>query len=218
MMGIAEDASPKEMKQQYQRLMTALFALDTKNPKYEDRLRRAREKLSDAYEATKRLDLRRGSEFCAQSTEQPTSDVPGIGELLVEAGVIARTQLEAALEAQMQSPVPVPIGRLFVHWRLITWNQLAFYLRVQDLLELDPHSHERLSRQLLDLGLLTADEIEMVELDCETVGCSFEHAICRRGWVKPELLKKLTAFAHMRTVGAKMSLRMVPQTPKTQFT
>lgn len=209
MMGIAENASPKEMKQQYQRLMTSVFALDSHNPAYEDRLRRARERLSGAYEALKKFELKRDPE---EGSAPPTSAVPKIGELLLEAGVITKVQLEAALQAQENSPVPIPIGRVFVHWRLITWDELAFYLRVQDLLKLDPESNERLTRQMLDLGLLTSREVDMLEIDCETVACTLSHAICRRGWLTPELIQELTAAARMRTASPR-SPRMPLHTP-----
>ncbi|MBY0546178.1 MAG: hypothetical protein K2W95_02745 [Candidatus Obscuribacterales bacterium] len=214
LMGIDEDASPREMKLQYQRLMAALFALDANNPKYEDRLSKARERLSVAYESTKKIDSKRDTGVCT-SSEQPTSAVPKIGELLIEAGIIDNNQLEAALEVQRSSKQPIPIGRLFVHWNLITWDELAFYLRIQDLLKLDPTAKERFTRQLLDLGLISAEELEIVQLDCETVGCSLEHAICRRGWLKPELLKELTTATQNKCAAQpKVTARVVPHTPR----
>lgn len=215
MMGIAEDASPKEMKHQYHRLMNALFALDANNPKYEDRLSKARERLSNAYESVKRLDGSRDNSICI-SSEEPTSEVPKIGELLIEAGILSNEQLQMALETQRNSSHRIPIGQLFVHWKLISWEQLAFYLRIQDLLKLDPAAKERLTRQLLDLGLLSSEEMEIAQLDCETVGCSLEHAICRRGWLTPELLKELTAAAALvkKPTMPKVPVRTIPNTPR----
>jgi hypothetical protein len=216
MMGIAEDASAKEMKQEYQRLMTALFELDLNNPRYDDRLRRARQKLSDAFEANKRFENSKRFEKSVL-LPAPTSDEPKLGELLIEAGAITREQLETALAAQAQAPSPIPIGRLLVHSRIISWDQLAFYLRIQDLLKLDPHSKERLSRQLLDLGLISQGELDIAKLDCETVGCTLEHAICKRGWLKPELIQELTAAAARAKNPEpvhKTVARIIPQTPR----
>lgn len=192
MLGLPDDAGPFQMKKRYQMLMAALFALDERDSRYEDRLGKARERLSRAYESYKRA-LPEIECDCVDmlSLSGIKSEPPLIGELLIEARLISRADLDRALEYQANSNKPVPLGSLLVNRQLITWDQLAFFLRLQDLLKLSPVDRTRMSRQLLDLGILTPDEVQQAELDCEIVGCSFQHAITRRGWVKEQLLNTL---------------------------
>ena len=188
LMGLNECASTVEIRKQYQRLNTLLLAAETESS-YEHAWRylTARERLSIAYEKAKRR---------LTQTDEMHGSVTGtgllLGEILVDAEIITPMQLEEALATQAQSKPPLPLGRILVARKLISWEQLAYYLKLQDLLQLPSTHQNRLGRQMIELGLASRAEIEVAELDCETTGCSMYHAITRRGWVKQELLATLT--------------------------
>lgn len=186
-MGLADNASPAEMRKQYQRVMTALLSAssevkDGSNNRYE----LARKKLNEQYEQVKQSSH-------AAETHGTSANGHLLGEILVEAELITRDQLEDALIAQCRTQPPLPLGRILVNRRLITWEQLAYFLKLQDLLQLSPTASARMGRQLTELGLITKAELEVVELDCETTGCSLGHVISRRGWINAAVISALTS-------------------------
>jgi hypothetical protein len=188
LMGLDECASPAELRRQYQKLITGLVAAEYDcSP---DQLRRyltARERLGLAYEKAKK-QLRQSEEMHGSVTGSGLL----LGELLLDAGIISQEQLNDALAVQSRSKPPLPIGRILVGRKLITWEELAFYLKLQELLQLPTGHCNRLSRQLVELGLATRAEMNVAELDCETTGCSLFHAVSRRAWIKPSILALLT--------------------------
>ncbi len=190
LMGLNECSSSTALRKQYQKLSGALLLAQNESEHEPDQAKRykvAKEKLQEVFEITKpQLRL----------NEQQHGSVTGsgllLGEMLIDAGLITKEQLDSALETQQLCKPPLPLGRIFVARKLITWEQLAYYLRLQDLLQLSPMHQSRFSRQLLELGLISRAELDVLELDCETTGYSLFHAITRRGWLKPPILALLT--------------------------
>ncbi|MBX9686207.1 MAG: hypothetical protein K2X27_05865 [Candidatus Obscuribacterales bacterium] len=188
LMGVKENASPLELRRQYQRLITALMNAESESEAEQAwRYKNAREKLTEAFEKTREQ---------LGKAEQLHGSVTGagilLGELLTDAEVISKEQLDDALQAQSKSKPPLPLGRILVARKLISWEQLAYFLKLQDLLQLPVTHQQRLSRQLIELGILTRAEVEVASTDCETTGCSIFHAIGRRAWIKQSVLASLT--------------------------
>lgn len=215
LMGQNECASPMELRKQYQRVTAALFACEIDgNPEQSWRFQTARERLALAFEKS-RNQLAEATELHGSVTGSGLL----LGEILVDSEVITKSQLDDALKAQAESKPPLPLGRILVARKLLTWEQLAYYLKLQDLLQLPPTNQHRLARQLMELGLASRAEIDVAELDCETTGCSMFHAVTRRGWVKPSLLAALTNTPDKSSAGkdvneerpaAKSSTNFVP--------
>lgn len=183
LMGIEEGAGQSEIRKHYQKLISAFLSCEYESS--EEKLKRyqsAREKLSKTYESYRKQ----------QESGELKGKVRGnlLGEILVDCGVISQADLDDALKAQSHSKAP--LGKILVACKLISWEQLAYYLRLQDLLQLPADHPDRLSRQLVELGLTSKQEIETAVLDCETTGCSMAHAVARRGWVKAKTLAILT--------------------------
>ncbi len=173
LMGLHECSSSAELRRQYQRLISALMT--AQSDASADQLRRyekARERLTIAYEHAKKQ---------LSSAEVLHGSVTGsgilLGEILLDAEMISREQLDEALAEQAKTKPPLPLGRILVAKKILTWEQLAYFLRLQDILQLPPTHQQRLSRQLIELGLSSRSEMEIAELDCETTGCSLLHAI-----------------------------------------
>jgi len=190
LMGLNECSSSTAIRKQYQKLSGALLLAQNESENEPDQAKRykvAKEKLQEAFEKSK-AQLRLNEEQHGSVTGSGLL----LGEMLIDADLITKEQLESALETQLLCKPPLPLGRIFVARKLITWEQLAYYLRLQDLLQLSPMHQSRFSRQLLELGLITRSELDVLELDCETTGYSLFHAITRRGWLTPAILAILT--------------------------
>ncbi len=188
LMGLNECASPIEMRKQFQRLTAAFIAasVDCK-PDQVQRYQVARERLIKAYE-----DARTQLNFPEEMHGSVTGCGLLLGEILVDSGKISQEDLADSLEAQNKTKPPLPLGRILVARKLITWDELAYYLKLQDILQLSSTHQERLARQLTELGLCSKAEMEVAELDCDTTGWSMFHAIGRRGWINQALLCALT--------------------------
>ncbi len=197
LMGLNECASAVELKRQYQRLISLMLASEAEcKQSHIFRYQTARERLSVVFEKTRR-------KFDSQIEMHGSVTGSGLllGELLVDAEIITEAQLENGLKIQAQAKPPLPLGRILVACKLLSWEELAYFLKLQDLLQLPPTHPHRLSRQLLELGLLTKAELEVAELDCETTGCSMFYAISARGWIKPGLLAVLANMPERKTAG-----------------
>lgn len=188
LMGLPDNASPSEMRKQYQRIMTAMLSAESElKDGSTNRYAVAREKISEQYERV------RAHTSHAAETHTTSSNGVLLGEILVEAGIISREQLDDALMAQCRTQPPLPLGRILVSRKLITWEQLAYFLKLQDLIQLSPTAPQRMTRQFVELGLVSRAELEMAEVDCETTGCSLGHILIRRGWVKASVIAALTS-------------------------
>lgn len=188
LMGLPDNVSPSEMRKQYQRIMTAMLSAESELKEgTNNRYATAREKISEQYERV------RAHSSHAAETHATASNGVLLGEILVEAEIISREQLDDALMAQCRTQPPLPLGRILVSRKLITWEQLAYFLKLQDLIQLSPTAPQRMTRQFVELGLVSRAELEMAEVDCETTGCSLGHILIRRGWVKASVITALTS-------------------------
>jgi hypothetical protein len=187
LMGQGECASSLELRKQYQKIITALMAAQVEcTPDQVRRYETAIQRLTVAFEKAK--NQLNNSEISGSVTGSGVL----LGEILIDAGVITQRQLEDALQTQAKLKPPLPIGRILVARNLITWEQLAYYLKLQDLLQLDTTHKNRLARQMLELGLASKTEIELAELDCDTTNKPLLHIIERRGWASSAILGILT--------------------------
>lgn len=200
-MGLPDNASAPELRRQYQKLMTVLMSAEAEEQNASsNRYSVARNTLTEQYEKV------RSHSHAAEMHSTATGGLL-LGEILVESEVITRDQLDDALMAQCRTQPPLPLGRILVSRRLITWEQLAYFLKLQDLLELAPTAPSRMSRQLIELGLISRAELETAELDAETTGCSMGHILIRRGWVKASVISALTGSPERKSTPVTASSR-----------
>ncbi len=207
LLGLPDGASFTTVKKRYQRL-TAFFAMQENfcDSSLQRRLRTARESLSETYEEFKRSDIRQaytGDFECLQTLGHKSilpSSRPRIGQILVAAGVLSIEELDEALAVQLTSAVSMPLGRLLVSWRYLTWEELAYYLCLQDLIKLPPDNPNRLSKQLLELGLISEDQLAIARLDQRTTSLSLTQILVRRKWIQSEVIEQLPAKTKLPTL------------------
>lgn len=187
LMGQDECASSIDLRKQYQRVITALMAAQVDcTPDQVRRYETAIQRLTMAFEKAK--NQLHNSEINGSVTGSGVL----LGEILIDAGVITHGQLDDALQTQAKLKPPLPIGRILVARNLISWEQLAYYLKLQDLLQLPTTHKSRLARQMFELGLASKKEIELAELDCDTTNKPLLQIIERRGWVSHNIMSILT--------------------------
>lgn len=202
LLGLPDGQPVAQVKKQY---LTVLKLLSAEEQKCQDvnmqrRTRKARERLSQTYEAFKNVEMRKAytGEFDRDQTfghrSVSPSSRPKIGQLLVAAGLISIEQLDEALEIQQSGDANsrMPIGRILVSWKYLSQSDLDYYLMLQDIIKLAPRDPKRLSQQLIELGLISEDQLAIARLDQKNFSLSLGDALVRRHWLSQELADGLS--------------------------
>jgi hypothetical protein len=200
LLGLPDGFAFAQVKKQY---LSVLKLLSAEEQLYTDvnmqrRVRKARERLSQTYEAFKNADMRKAytGEFDREQTfghrTVAPSSRPKIGQLLVAAGLISMEQLDEVLEIQLASSPHMPLGRILVSWKYLSQADLDYYLMLQDIIKLAPRDPKRLSQQLIELGLISEDQLAIARLDQKNFNISLGDALVRRRWLSQELADGLS--------------------------
>jgi hypothetical protein len=195
LLGIRSDATWADVTQAYADMMNALDAADDccKDGMME-RLREARARVSESYEYVKEPAVRECYE--AAYAERPTVDRaycrPKLGQLLVAAGLLTLEELDAVLEIQCNTGNEhVPLGELLLAAGYIDRQQLDYYLKQQRLFKLPPDNPQRWGQRLVELNLVTEDQLKVALIEQRTTGCSLREALINRGWLSPKVLDRI---------------------------
>lgn len=204
LLGLEEGASLTEIKKAYARLVSALENDLKSDPAARSRLVVARERLSQAYEALKQPEIRKlydswsreppGAPHEASEPQAPAEDYcrPRLGQLLVASGLIAMEELDAALEIQRNTGnMHVPLGELLVAAGYLTPQQLDYYLRMQRLMKLPSDHPKRWGQRLVELGLVSEDELKVSLIEQKMTGCTLRQALINRGYLTAGVLDRI---------------------------
>src|SRR5439155_17953214 len=112
--------------------------------------------------------------------------------MLVAAGLLTLDELDAVLEIQRNTGHDhVPVGELLVATGHITQQQLDYYLRQQQLFQLPPDNPQRWGQRLIELDLVTEDQLKVALIEQKTTGCTLREALINRGWLPPQVLDRI---------------------------
>lgn len=205
LLGVEEGAPLLQIKRAYARLMgsldSELRAAKGRMPEVEAAI----ERLSEAYEQFKDPSVRHTYESWSNEHEwadlepstAPTAPEeeycrPKLGQLLVAAGILTLEELDAVLEIQRNTHhTHIPIGQLLVGAGYLTPEQLNYYLRVQQLTRLPSDHPQRWGQRLIELGLVSEDQLKVALIEQQTTGCTLRQALINRDWLTPELLDRI---------------------------
>jgi len=195
LLGITEDAAWTDVKKAYARLMESLNDQDICcQCTVLDKVKAARERLSSTYEHLKKPDIRRAYNLDRQREAQKETEYcrPKLGQLLVASGLISLEELDAALEIQRNTGTThVPLGQLLLAIGYLTEQQLDYYLRVQRLSKLPADHPERWGQRLVELGLVTDDQLMVALIEQQNTGSTLREALIKRGWLTAEVLDRI---------------------------
>lgn len=163
-----------------------------------ERVGQARQKLSQSFESLKNPEVRKAyeTEFAWALDEREGKQQeylrPKLGQLLVAAGLITLDQLDSTLEIQRNTKTThVPLGELLVSAGYISQDQLDYYLHMQKLMKLPPHHPHRWGQRLIELGLISDDQLKIALIDQATIGLSLRESLIKRGWLTAQVLDKI---------------------------
>ena len=201
LLGIEEGSPLPEIKKAYARTMASFSDENVCCPcAVLERVSQARQGLSQTFEKLKNPEVLKAyqAKFASEDThDASTTDKteycrPKIGQMLVASGLITLDELDNALEIQKNTKTThVPLGELLVAAGYITPQQLDYYLRMQKLMKLPPDHPDRWGQRLIELGLISHDQLKVALIEQETTGSTLREALITRGWLTSQLLDKI---------------------------
>jgi hypothetical protein len=195
LLGIRSDATWADVTQAYAEMMQALDAADEccKDSMME-RLRAARMRVNESYAYVRQPGVRESYDAAFHETPATQQQFcrPKLGQMLVAAGLLTLDELDAVLEIQTNTGNEhVPLGEIMVAAGYINRQQLEYYLRQQDLFKLPPDNPQRWGQRLVELDLVSEDQLKVALIEQRTTGCSLREALINRGWLSAQVLDRI---------------------------
>lgn len=191
LLGLPFDAGWSRLAEEYERLMESLDLTDSDeddSPKAQI----ARQRLKNCYESHKQVESQNQFYTPLPETAEAGYCRPKIGELLVAFGILSLSELDSALEIQLNTRHEhVPLGQLLVAAGYLNQMQLDYYLRMQRIFKLPPDNPEAWGQRLVELGLVSEDQLKIALIEQQTTNCSLREAFINRGWLTAELLDRI---------------------------
>ncbi len=188
MLGLSDSSSLLEVKKAYAQMLKALYSTDLAKSKVGlQRLKDVRQRIQTALDHLTQLH-----QVASSDTNVPQWVRPKLGQMLVASGLLTLEQLDAALEIQRNTKSHhIFIGEILVGSGYITNKQLAHYLKHQELLRLPPDHQERWGQRLVQLGLVTDDQLKVALIDQHNKGVTLREAMINRGWLTADVLDRI---------------------------
>lgn len=185
LLGMPEGATVTDIKKSYARLLERLSKRDSTTPDVVDELQPARQRLSESFEHWKKVGALDPSSYAAIMTHTPK-----LGQVLVASDRLTLKELITVLHLQEHSP-GLRFGELLVSKGYISTNELDHFLQLQRIIELPLDHPERWGQRLVELGLLSHDQLKIALIDHRRTGSSLRSAIIDRGWLTPVVLDRI---------------------------
>ena len=186
MLGLSDSSSLIEVKKAYAQMLKALYSTDMAKSKIGlQRLKDVRQRIQTALDHLTEM-------HAGEDSKQPDWVRPKLGQMLVASGLLSLEQLDAALEIQRNTQSHhIFIGEILVGAGYITNKQLAHYLKQQELLRLPPDHQERWGQRLVQLGLVTDDQLKVALIDQHNKGVTLREAMISRDWLTADVLDRI---------------------------
>ena len=185
LLGIADGARVSDIKKHYARLLGRLSKRDSSTQAIHDDLQPARQRLSESFEHWKKLGAVDG-----EAVYEAINTTPKLGQVLVASDILSLGEVIAVLNLQKEAPGQ-RFGELLVQTGFITVEELDYFLQLQRIIELPPDHPERWGQRLVELGLLSQDQLKVALIEHRREGTTLRSAIINRGWLTSEILDRI---------------------------
>lgn len=185
LLGIPDGATVTDIKKSYARLLERLSKRDSTGSEVVDELQPARQRLSESFEHWKKMGALDPSSYAAIVTHTPK-----LGQVLVASDRLTLRELITVLELQEKAP-ELRFGELLVSNGYISSAELNHFLQLQRIIELPLDHPERWGQRLVELGLLSNDQLKVALIDHRRQGITLRAAIIDRGWLNSNVLDRI---------------------------
>jgi hypothetical protein len=185
LLGMADGAKVADIKKHYARLLDRLSKRDSLPQSVHDDLQPARQRLSESYEHWKKIGAVDGD-----SVYDALNTTPKLGQVLVASDILSLGEVIAVLKLQEEAPGQ-RFGELLVQTGFITVEELDYFLQLQRIIELPLDHPERWGQRLVELGLISQDQLKVALIEHRREGNTLRSAIINRGWLTSEVLDRI---------------------------
>lgn len=191
MLGLSDSSSLLEVKKAYAQMLRALYSTDlAKSKNGLAKLKDVRQRIQKALDQLVQMHREESGVIGSDSASEWVR--PKIGQMLVASGLLTLDQLDAALEIQRNTQSHhIFIGEILVHAGYITEKQLAHYLEHQKLMRLPPDHQDRWGQRLVQLGLVSDDQLKVALIDQHNKNLTLREALINRGWLTADVLDRI---------------------------
>lgn len=187
LLGMPEGATVSDIKRKYAQLLQRLGSGQGQNSNH---LRMARQRLSESYEYWKKTGEKELVELSTAMIDAPCN--PKLGQLLVGSGRLSFEDLKSFLDIHEHSELAgLKLGELLVAADHLDNDELDYFLRLQRLVDLPPDHPERWGQRLVELGLITEDQLKIALFEHTQSGCTLRQALINRGWLTASVLDRI---------------------------
>ncbi len=186
LLGMPDGSTVADVKKQYARMLNRLS--DREPVAYDgiaDGFQPARQRLSESFEHWKKVGALDGEEL-----KKFRYLTPKLGQILVASDRLTLLELVAVLELQKDLPGK-RFGEVLVSAGFITAEELDYFLQLQRIIELPLDHPERWGQRLLELGLISEDQLKIALIDHRRTGCTLRSALINRGWLNEDVLDRI---------------------------
>ena len=199
LLGLPEGTPWSEVKVAYAKFMENLcHENEDRDNQHMSSIEEARRHLVESWQHMENAEVRRACGFTENSKAQtaayaePTCTRPKLGQLLVASGLLTLAELDSVLEIQQNTHNEhVKLGTILVAAGYIDEQQLSYYLRMQEVLQLPADHPQRWGQRLLELGMITEDQLKVALIEQKTTGCTLREAFINRSWLTAEDLDRI---------------------------
>jgi hypothetical protein len=186
LLGMPEGATVSDIKKKYAQLLQRLGSGQGQS---NDHLRLARERLSESYEYWKKTGEKELTELSAAND---LGCNPKLGQLLVGSGRLSFEDLKSFLDIHAHAEIAgLKFGELLVASGYINDVDLDYFLRLQRLVEFPPDHPERWGQRLVELGLISEDQLKIALFEHTQTNCTLRQALINRGWLTAAVLDRI---------------------------
>jgi len=187
LLDLDENTPWSEVESKYADMVDSLESIEP-DEMYRKKIEEAKKRLSDTFNHLNSSPVRMVMEekrlaYKGEGAHEEPCCRPKLGQLLVAYGLIDMEQLDSVLEIQRNTSTDyIPLGMILVGAGYITHEQLDYYLHLQSVVELPSDHPKRWGQRLIQLGLISEDQLKVAIIEQTTTGCTLREALINRGW------------------------------------
>ncbi|MEA5497397.1 WecB/TagA/CpsF family glycosyltransferase [Limnoraphis robusta Tam1] len=139
-----------------------------------------------------RLNLYRAPQFSLLPSATPTWQMPLLGQVLQEAGLITPHQVSMVLDAQAEQS-NMRFGEILSHWGLVDQETVDFF--AEHLPKISMESRKQpIGHYLKTAKLLNDQQIETILAEQHLTGMRFGETAVHKGWLKQETVDSILRY------------------------
>ncbi len=189
-LGLDDGASKADIERAYQSLSERLSA-GSFPQRAEAQVKKCLAAIQNAYKSLseKKTITHESGSSAPDENVQPQKTHPRLGQICVASGMISMEQLCEAVEAQMETGLP--LGEILENKQFISRVELEGLLLGQGLIDVETDTRDLIAKRLMAMNLASADMIQVAQMELKWTNGTIVDVFVRHGWLDEKLAEIL---------------------------